>query len=638
MRLQTIAAVIAALGSVAATGNCAEAQVTVEQILRYKPVQKDVQIETPEESVQKDCRIKVERGDGTSGWAVFGAQGQLLRRFVDTDGDNVVDQWRYYLNGLEVYRDIDTDADNDVNESRWLNTAGSRWGVDQNEDGKIDLWKRISAEEASREAIRAMAAGDAAALIAVLVTRADLQVLGLSDASRNKILEAVSDPETKLRAALNGSSSLKSTTKWLRFDSSMLMPSLVPTESGLSDHDLLVYENVMAIVETGGETGFVQVGEMVKVGDAWKLTRIPQPLDSSAPQITEGGVLLQNALASTAGVPGGANPSPDFLKIVQELQDLDKQAPAADAAQADLVAYNTHRADLLAKLAEQAGTVEERTQWVQQRIDGIAAAVQMDAYPNGVRALQQIETEIRNQNAESPLIPYVTYRRMMAEYNVQMQQADAEGRAGVQTAWLDTLEKFINDYPDSDDSADAMLQLAMAHEFTGEVDEAKDWYTRLSQSHPDAPAATVAAGALRRLNLDGKRMQLTGPGLTGGSIDLAQYRGKVVAVMFWATWCRPCTEDLPQIKELYQKHHSQGFEVIGVNVDSPGAPIQDYIRQYQVPWPHIHEEGGLQGNIAQQYGVITLPTMFLVGKNGTVVNAAATVDDFKRQVPELLGQ
>lgn len=638
MRLQSVTPLVAALGYVAALGTTAEAQVTVEQILRYKPVQKDVEIETPQQSELGDCRIDVERGDETSGWAVFGPQGQLLRRFVDTDGDNVVDHWRYYLNGLEVYRDIDTDADNEVNESRWLNTAGTRWGIDQDQDGRIDLWKRISAEEASREAIRAMAAGDADALSTLLVTGADLQLLGVSDASKGKILEAVRGPEAKLRAALRGSATLQSTTKWLRFDSSMLMPNLVPAESGLSDRDLLVYENVMAIVETGGETGFVQIGEMVKVGDVWKLTRIPQPLDSDSPQITEGGVLLQNALASTAGIPGGVNPSPEFLETVNALQTLDENAPAPDSEKAQLVAYNTRRADLLEKLAGMAGTAEERQQWVQQRIDGIAAATQMDAYPNGVRVLQQIESEIRRQNAESPLIPYVTYRRMTAEYNLQMQQADAEGRAEVQTSWLGTLEKFITDYPRSEDSADAMLQLAMAHEFNGEVDEAKNWYSRLSQSHPEAPAATIGNGALRRLNLEGKPLTLSGPGLNGGSIDLAQYRGKVVAVLFWATWCRPCTEELPQFKELYETHHRQGFEIIGVNVDMPNAPIQDYIRQYQVPWPHIHEQGGLQSNIAQQYGVITLPTMFLIDKRGNVVNPAATLEDFKRQVPELLGQ
>jgi thiol-disulfide isomerase/thioredoxin len=109
-------------------------------------------------------------------------------------------------------------------------------------------------------------------------------------------------------------------------------------------------------------------------------------------------------------------------------------------------------------------------------------------------------------------------------------------------------------------------------------------------------------------------------------------------VLFWATWCRPCTEDLPQIQELYRQHKAAGFEVIGVNVDSPGAPIQEYIQQYKVAWPSIHEEGGLQSGVAQQFGVITLPTTFLVDKTGKVVSSAASVDDLKKQVPELLAQ
>ena len=82
MRFQSITPLFAAFGCVAALGNSAQAQVSVEQILRYKPVQSDVEIETPEEPELADCRIEVERGEGTSGWAAFGAQGQLLPTYL----------------------------------------------------------------------------------------------------------------------------------------------------------------------------------------------------------------------------------------------------------------------------------------------------------------------------------------------------------------------------------------------------------------------------------------------------------------------------------------------------------------------------------------------------------------------------
>ena len=101
----------------------------------------------------------MEKSGKSSGWVVLGPEGQTLRRFVDSDGNNYVDQWRYFKNGIEVYRDLDATNNNKVDQSRWLNTGGSRWGLDPNEDGRIDSWKVLSAEEASREAVRALCAG-----------------------------------------------------------------------------------------------------------------------------------------------------------------------------------------------------------------------------------------------------------------------------------------------------------------------------------------------------------------------------------------------------------------------------------------------------------------------------------------------
>ena len=106
---------------------------TVEQILKYRPVQAGVEIENPKPEEVAGCKVEVERSGKGSGWIVNGPSGQILRRFVDTDGDNVVDQWRYYQHGLEVYRDIDTNGNNDVDQSRWMNVGGTRWGVDVNE-------------------------------------------------------------------------------------------------------------------------------------------------------------------------------------------------------------------------------------------------------------------------------------------------------------------------------------------------------------------------------------------------------------------------------------------------------------------------------------------------------------------------
>lgn len=608
--------------------------VSAEQILKYRPVQAGVDYDQPKPEEVPQCKVEVERSGKGSGWVVYGPQGQILRRFVDTDGDNVVDQWRYYHHGLEVYRDIDTNANNEVDQSRWLNMGGSRWGVDTNEDGKIDRWLRLSAEEASREAIHAMAARDERALATVLLDAQDVRALGLEKPAADELLKSVANAGQQMRDILSKSKTITSATRWVRFDSSLLMPNLIPRESGKSDRDLLVYENVMTIVETGGKNGFVQIGEMVQVGDVWKLTSVPNPLEGDNLQVVAGGILMQPSIAALT--EGTVQLSPEVQKLIEQLQKLDESAPGPNAKREQAIAYNTSRARLLAQLAATADGAEEKELWQRQRIDGIAAAIQLDAYPNGLAELAAIEQQLRSSAPNSTLLPYVTFQRLGVDYNLKLQAADGENRTKVQEAWIASLEQFIKDFPKSDEAADALLQLGVSQEFAGQPDLAKQWYNRLTAEHGTSTPAQRAAGALRRLSMTGQPLQLAGSSLTGGTLDTRSYQGKVLAVIFWATWCRPCTEELPQILELYRQHKAAGFEIIGVNLDAPGAPIQQYLQQHKVPWPHIAEQGGLESRPAQEFGIITLPTMFLVDKQGKVVSAGASLEELKTQVPLLV--
>lgn len=136
-------------GAYLASGPAAmAASPTAEQALGLQPVQKDVEYDRPAADAVAKCSIQVEKVGKASGWVVKSEDGRTLRRFIDTDGDNTVDQWSYYADGLEVYRDVDSNANGKADQCRWLNTGGSRWAVDTNEDGKVDAWKSISAEEA----------------------------------------------------------------------------------------------------------------------------------------------------------------------------------------------------------------------------------------------------------------------------------------------------------------------------------------------------------------------------------------------------------------------------------------------------------------------------------------------------------
>src|SRR5262249_54394429 len=133
----------------------------VEQVFaKYRPQHGDVEYDIPEPKTYKQCAVKLVTEGKSSGWVVTGPAGQVLRRFMDTNGDGDVDQYSYFRAGLEVYRDIDSNGNARIDQSRWLNLGGTRWGIDNNEDGKIDVWKSISAEEVSRIAVKALVTQD----------------------------------------------------------------------------------------------------------------------------------------------------------------------------------------------------------------------------------------------------------------------------------------------------------------------------------------------------------------------------------------------------------------------------------------------------------------------------------------------
>ena len=138
------------------SGRRSAAKPTVAQALELRPIQTEVEYDRPDAAAAAKCTLKAEPVGKHTGWVVRDADGDLLRRFVDTNGDNKVDRWCYYKDGVEVYRDIDADFNGKADQYRWLGTAGTRWGIDATKTAPIDSWKAISAEEVSAEIVAAL--------------------------------------------------------------------------------------------------------------------------------------------------------------------------------------------------------------------------------------------------------------------------------------------------------------------------------------------------------------------------------------------------------------------------------------------------------------------------------------------------
>ena len=122
-------------------------------------------------------------------------------------------------------------------------------------------------------------------------------------------------------------------------------------------------------------------------------------------------------------------------------------------------------------------------------------------------------------------------------------------------------------------------------------------------------AGKKAAGALRRLDLTGKPIQIAGTGLQNETVDSAKYRGKPVLVVFWASWATPVKQDLPELVKLYDKHHGTGSDH-RCHLDNDRAELEAFLKEHQISWPQIFEGGGMDSRLAVDYGIILLPSIF----------------------------
>ena len=197
--------------------------------------------------------------------------------------------------------------------------------------------------------------------------------------------------------------------------------------------------------------------------------------------------------------------------------------------------------------------------------------------------MKSLEADLRRTSPKSPLVPYIAYRRLLADYASQHQASSSTKQQEIQKWWRGQLEKFTKEYPAADDTPEAMLQLAIAQEFIGQIPEAKHWYGDLADRSPQTKAGRRAAGALRRLDLKGKPFDFSGPALGDGhAINAHDYRGKVLLVAYWSTWCMTCTQDLPVLHALYEQYNSKGFEIVGVSLDVTADPLEPFLKQNKV--------------------------------------------------------
>jgi len=589
---------------------CLQAAPTVEQMLTFQPRQKGVAISTPTQAEYRQCKVELVQGisPGSTGWALRDPEGRFLRRFMDTNGDRYPDQWCYYKDGVEVYREVDSNFNGKVDRYYWLNTAGMKIGLDRDEDGLIDDWLALSPEELSQLAAQALATRDYRLFQTLLVKEEDLQALGLPAREVERIRELRKQTEQKFRQACASLPQLNETTRWLHFEAGP--PARIPSDTYGMKQDVLMLHRGLVVVETAGKQDVIQLGEMLLVGEAWKLVDAPG----------------NNMVAENH-----RSPVPDELQLLlKKLAELDQRHPPMQGIGPNLALarFYLERAQLIESILAKVKEPADRVLWVKQLADTLSSAAQVSPQSDrtAFQRLQALAEQLQRSEPGSELAAYVAFRELNTDYTIKSSLASKpEDILTLQNRHVERLIQFARTFPKATETAEALWQIAMHLELQNKDAEAKQYYQQLVRTFPpNNPNAAKAAGALRRLDLEGKPWELTVPvnSLNGQTYNPQALRGKVVVVYYWASWCKSVPDDFARLQKLQQDLGSHAVEIVAINIDENQADALASLKNTKAPGIQLYAGGGPDGPAATYYGLMAFPHLFLIGRDGKVLDHA----------------
>ena len=146
-----------------------------------------------------------------------------------------------------------------------------------------------------------------------------------------------------------------------------------------------------------------------------------------------------------------------------------------------------------------------------------------------------------------------------------------------------------------------------------------DLATILEKEYDDAPGVTgFLLGIGRKPTFRAKLTKLDGSSMSLPDALL----GKVVVIDFWATWCRPCLQSLPHMKQLYTRYKSKGVEIVGISFDRDGKKkmLVDFVKKHQLNWIHTYSGKYWNDPTGRKYGISSIPSIWVIGKDGRIVS------------------
>lgn len=201
---------------------------------------------------------------------------------------------------------------------------------------------------------------------------------------------------------------------------------------------------------------------------------------------------------------------------------------------------------------------------------------------------------------------------------------------------IEVLEELIRYYPLATSVEPSLLTLGLAYDKASMHDKADVIYEKLvnTPKYSSGESAKTARqllqtdksdrkGALEGLTDGSSRTNFVGQAaldfqvtdLNGEPLSLEKFKGQVVLLDFWATWCGPCIAEMPNVKRTYQKYKNQKFQIIGISLDRGETPLKNYIEKEGIMWPNYYDSSR---QVSNMYQVRSIPSTFLIDGNGII--------------------